>query len=330
MPKEEALWPCFDGWTLSEHKPLGDKGEDAWACDFRRGDVHGQAVFDGCGGAGSWCYEELKDATGAFAASHDMALLFRRWFERLDARDLLQPETAARSLANAAEAELYKLKSLCRPMGIMGTIYKAFPCTASIALIQPEEDGALALTALQAGDSRVYFLTPESGLVQVTRDDAQGDPDPLDSMRASPPMSNMVNADVPFHITATRLALRPPCVVLCATDGVFGFFGSPMEFEYVLLSALMQSDTHLAFRETFTGLVRKVTGDDSTCVLSFYGFGPMKNVKEALAARYAVVSDLVKRIVAEKDPAARERVTREVWAGYKAKAVWREGGGSHA
>ena len=65
------------------YKPLGDKGEDAFAYDLSRSDVNALAVFDGCGGAGAWKYPEFKNATGAFVAAQKMAESFSGWAAEL-------------------------------------------------------------------------------------------------------------------------------------------------------------------------------------------------------------------------------------------------------
>ena len=65
------------------HKPLGEKGEDAFAYSFEKDTVHTQAVFDGCGGSGSWQYAEFKNATGAFVSAQSMAKAYLDWFNKL-------------------------------------------------------------------------------------------------------------------------------------------------------------------------------------------------------------------------------------------------------
>lgn len=61
--------PTLDCYLEIVHKPLKEKGEDAFAYNFESDAVHYQAVFDGCGGSGSWQYAEYKNATGAFSGS---------------------------------------------------------------------------------------------------------------------------------------------------------------------------------------------------------------------------------------------------------------------
>ena len=320
----ENIFPAdaLDCVVTVAHKPLGDQGEDAFAFDFTRRSLHAQAVFDGCGGAGAWRYPEFFDRTGAFVSAQTMARTFLDWVSGLDSA-LDDPSALAESFRAMAEATLKDLKGRASPMGVSGTLVKAFPSTASVALLRPAGEGAVELTALNVGDSRVYFLTPGQGLVQLTRDDTRGRPDPMESLRESAPLSDMLNADKPFAVKASRVVLPMPCAALCASDGMFGFLRSPMDFEHLLLDCLMRADSVSAFEQDLRDRVVAVTGDDSTCVLSFYGWGSLPDMKRALADRYRAVGALV----AQLDAAAPEELDAlmdRLWDEYKEGDVYDE------
>ena len=307
------------------YKPLGDKGEDALAYNLTRSEFHAQAVFDGCGGAGAWKYPEFKEASGAFVAAQSVSKLFLQWFERQDQTAVQNPAELADSFHKAANDCLQKLKSSCAPMGVAGSLVKSFPCTASIALTTQEEPGSILLTALNAGDSRVYFLSPEIGLIQMTKDDSRGNPDALQSLRDSAALSNLLNADKPFKVATRQVQLKLPCVVICATDGVFGFLRSPMDFEYLLLKVLIEQDSIASFEKAFEGAIRKVTGDDSTCLLSFYGWSNYEDIKVSLQNRFAYVSQLISQIdAAGDDRTTAEQIIEQQWQEYKKQTIWDE------
>ena len=103
------------------HKPLGDKGEDALAYCFTRPDVHAQAVFDGCGGAGAWKYPEFYQATGAFVAAQTAAEHFVSWFDQLQPAALQSASSLADGYHDSIEGTLKQLKSSCEPMGVSGS-----------------------------------------------------------------------------------------------------------------------------------------------------------------------------------------------------------------
>lgn len=319
------IMDIFSTYALIDHRPLGDKGEDAYAFDFAHHQFHVQAVFDGCGGAGAWKYPEFKNATGAFVAAQMMAGTFQHWCTSLTLEMLSNPSLAADSFHSAAEQSLQDCKAKCAPMGVTGSLVKAFPCTATISIQEYRDPHHLQVTALNAGDSRVYILTPQDGLLQFTKDDSRGNPDPLESLRDSVPLSNLLNADKPFRITPSSVTVPLPCAIICATDGMFGFFRSPMDFEYILLDTLVHARTIHEFEDNFKKRVVEVTGDDSTCIASFYGFHNMNEVRTKMNGRYKQITQMIQDI----DHAGRERAAVEAaiyqqWSTYKQQTIMYE------
>lgn len=318
---EKTFGGALDCVVTVDYKPLGNQGEDAYCYDFTDAGLHAQAVFDGCGGAGAWRYPEYYDRTGAFVAAQTMARSFPEWLAALKG-ELPEPPALAESFRAAAKDALTELKQNAAPMGVSGTLVKAFPTTASVALMRPAAEG-LELTVLNSGDSRVYFLTPDRGLVQLTKDDSRGHPDPMESLKESAPLSDMLNADKPFEVKAMRLTLPMPCAVLCASDGMFGFLRSPMDFEHLLLDELMRADSLSAFEKAVKAKIVAVTGDDSTCVMSFYGWGSLDAMKRSLAGRHRIVADLIAQMDAAA-PDERDEVIHRLWADYKQNAIYDE------
>lgn len=305
------------------YKPLKEKGEDAFSYSFESQSLHGQAVFDGCGGSGSWKYSEFKDATGAFVASHHMSKAFLDWFSTVDPDKCQRNQGIRESFQEMAWHELNKLKNQCAPMRVSGSLVKSFPCTASIALMTACEN-YLAVTALNCGDSRVYFLTPQTGLVQLTVDDAEGNPDPMESLRDSAPMTDQLNGDKKFDVKARYVALTYPCTVICATDGMFGYLRSPMDFEYLILDELMRADSFAQFEQSFQNKIATVTGDDSTCIMSFYGWGTLENIKRRLKKRHECVSEIIRSLDASMATDTLYSELERVWREYRIQTLFDE------
>lgn len=319
------LLDMLDCSVLIEHKPYEIKGEDAFAFSCIRNNLHAHAVFDGCGGSGAWKYSEFKNTTGAFVAAQSMANLFAKWYSQLPVGLVDDVDAISKSFHDMAADELARLKASCAPMGITGSLVKSFPCTASAALITKHDSGTIQLTSLQAGDSRIYYLTPQHGLVQFTQDESRGNPDALESLRDSVPLSNLLNADKPFFITAQKTLLSLPCAVISATDGMFGFLRSPMDFEYLLLNTLCQAKSMAEFEATFQREIARITGDDSTCVMFFYGWNSFEAVKTSMFERLKYVSQIVEYMNdAGDDIAEEERRVVEQWLVYKKTTVFSE------
>lgn len=306
------------------YKPLGEKGEDAFAYNLARDDIQAIAVFDGCGGAGAWKYQEFKNATGAFVASQAVANRFLSWFDTISPAILNDTESLANSFLADSRSLLLNLKNHCAPMGVSGSLVKSFPCTASIAMVSQSNNDTLVLTALNVGDSRVYFLTPSDGLVQLTTDDSRGHPDPLDSLRDNAPLSNLLNADKPYSVKTRQIALQYPFAILCATDGVFGFVRSPMDFEFLLLKSIVESNSIEEFENQLKSSIIDITGDDSTCLIAFYGWNSYSEIKTGLTPRYKEVVNIVRLINHAQTSDERENVIRSQWEKYKKHTVFDE------
>lgn len=321
MRARESAELKLDTFLEIAHKPLGIKGEDAVSYDFSRPDLQSQGVFDGCGGAGSWKYEEFGNASGALVAADCIANKYADWFSR-QTRETCADETAlCESFSKEAWELLTNLKNACARMGVSGSLVKSFPCTASIAVMQPAEGNKLRLTVLNDGDSRVYLFTEAQGLVQLTDDDSRGRPDPLQSLRESAALSDMLNGDKEFRVKTLRLDTAMPCAVICATDGVFGYLRSPMDFEHLFLQSIGKSDNFARMEDYLRDEIVRVTGDDSTCVISFYGWGSFARLKARTEARRSEVAALIARIDGAED---QEAALQEVWKDYRRKTVYSE------
>lgn len=325
MDSNNGLFQILTGIAEIEYKPLGLKGEDALTYNFQRNDLHTLAVFDGCGGAGSWKYPEFDNATGAFISAQIISRIYARWFSSLSADETKSAENLAVAFHDESFKILTQLKSNVSPMGVAGTLVKSFPCTASIAIIgkHPEMDDSLYLTALNCGDSRVYYLTPGSGLVQLTTDDSRGHPDPLKSLRVSAALSEMLNADKPYTIKSRKLLIHIPFAVITASDGVFGYVRSPMDFEWMVLECLITTDSFVGFENAFKEKIVEITGDDSTCLIAFYGWESFEDIKKDFKQRYETIRSLVEILdneVEEKKEALLERI----WNIYKKQTVYDE------
>ena len=76
------------------------------------------------------------------------------------------------------------------------------------------------------------------GARQLTTDDLRDPGDALANLRRDSVVSNAMSADTEFHVNYRQVELQAPFLVVCATDGCFGYLPTPMHFEHLVLEPL--------------------------------------------------------------------------------------------
>jgi serine/threonine protein phosphatase PrpC len=238
-------------------------------------------VYDGLGGAGARHAGHSRDGrqiSHAFIAARLAHLTVQSWFATSVVTGDPGPtlsERLAEVFAGARSAARNKL---------FGTLRRDFPTTLAIIEYQ-ESRQSVEVTASWAGDSRCYLLTGECGLQQLSRDDSDVQ-DVLELLIADQPMTNVVSASGDFTIHHRKFSpFSLPCVLVCATDGFFGYVAAPALFEHVLLSELDRAENGSQWARNLAVRVRGYTGDDASLVLVALGFGSFKRMREGFTRR---------------------------------------------
>jgi serine/threonine protein phosphatase PrpC len=282
------------------------------------------AVFDGCGGLGSRRYQNYREHTGAYMASRAAGGALRDWYQEQyqeqyqekpnqcrenqdpyqeqnrenqyqyrgqyqiqgeEAADSGFPETADQISAYMS-ASLDLVNGLAgKTARIFGTMVRDFPTTAAAALVSNTNRGT-ELQVFWAGDSRVYLID-RRGLAQLTRDDVEGK-NAMSNLRSDGALTNVVAADQPFtlHTGKTlRFEEDEPYMVLAATDGCFGYLPTPMDFEAMVLSCLLQARTPAGFRQKLEESISETAGDDYTLAFMSFGYGDFRTMQGSVRER---------------------------------------------
>lgn len=252
-------------------------GEDSYCYSFCD---HGGllAVFDGCGGAGAKTHEKYSGHTEAYIASRLCAGAFYDTF-RAEFPGKKQGMTEA--FAACVQKRLLKYSPPKNENGIKikGSGIRTLPTTAAVALVRGRE-----VSALWGGDSRVYVLD-QNGLAQLTTDHTS-EPDPMLNLYEDGILRNVLCADHPVQLSCKTVQLQEPFLVFAATDGCFGYLSTPMEFEGVLLSTLLQSTSVAQWEETLARTLGAVAADDHTLCMAAYGYGSFENLQNSFRTRY--------------------------------------------
>lgn len=167
-----------------------------------------------------------------------------------------------------------------------------FPTTLA-AVVYKEEEEVVNVTVIWAGDSRVYLLTEENWLQQLSKDDVIGEFDACFGKDCR--MSNCISQDEPFFINYASYKLPKHCVIFACSDGCFDFTKSPMHFEMEILKALfdakkLESDD---LKQSFETVFKDMNcGDD--CTLSGVVFNySSDDVKRFIRSRVKPLNSLI-------------------------------------
>ena len=96
--------------------------------------------------------------------------------------------------------------------------------------------------------------------------------------RSEPPI-NYVNAEGNFYINQNKIKLTGKNILIVATDGCFGYFPSPIHFEYSLLKSLSESTSIEAWQKMISQDIKNVTKDDATMSLIAFGWDNFLEIK---------------------------------------------------
>ena len=297
----------------AEREKIEGLGEDCYSYSFDNTDVGYIAVFDGCGGMGARTYPKANNKTGARIASRAAACITDEFYGeklfRFDGSD-------CNNLQSRMKEAFQRIKSAVDSDGAVmmgGDLFKSLPTTAAIAAVKNNDNNRMVCEYLWAGDSRGYFLDAD-GLCQVTKDDLKTNEDAFSNLRSDGRMSNVIHADGDFRINSEILILDKPIMIITATDGAFDYLSSPMEFEHVLLSTLLDADTPYDWEKLLSEAISPVTGDDFAICAALYGFMHFSDCKKYYKERFEYLTQKYMSKITENTT---EKELLSLWSGYK-------------
>jgi Protein phosphatase 2C len=316
------------------HKVAG-QGEDADPILRVGPDLGLVGVFDGMGGAGGTVYETPDGPrSGAYIGARVARdAVERRMLELIGPAWILDGTATADELAMSLRTALAeRLAELNAPASALRSkLVRALPTTMALLALQRTETGgsSWACHAFWAGDSRAYVLHPEHGISQLTTDDLRSGGDALHNLTDDSPTSNTISADTEFTVRHRQVELVAPFIAVAATDGCFHYLRSPMHFEDLLLSTLLDAKDADEWQAGLEARIAAVTGDDAAMALLGLGadldqFREMfteraTQIHERYVAPLNALEDEVTRAENALGELRRRRVaqTTELWQDYK-------------
>jgi serine/threonine protein phosphatase PrpC len=315
--------PAPPHFTIFTEKRKG-AGEDAQPFIAVDGNGAAIAVFDGMGGAGGQRYKgaDGNDYTGAYLASRQVLqtwskAIYAFGYDSAFAPDF--PELLALRFARDLQKRLERLGA--PPSRFRGSMIRNLPTTMAAGVVRATPDQKIEAAILWAGDSRVYAVTPH-GAHQLSRDDIGTGDDALQNMYDDSPMSNSISADRPFVVHRYILTLDTPLIFFAATDGIFGYLGSPMHTEWLLLKSLLEAVHMEDWKLRFEKAVLEVTGDDATMALVVLGCDGFEELQDLFRIRADSLFTVIINPLEQTSEDSKRSVLEQLWKRYKPGYEW--------
>lgn len=275
-------------------------------------------ICDGLGGAGVKKYiVEGEERSLAYYASRVVSKTVSSFltenYSALYEDNCLNLKIVVNSLK---EAIITDLKEFSSKYGIgregdriSGSMIKVLPTTLA-SFAYKEVNNCIDVICIWAGDSRCYCVDAR-GLHQLTIDDADGSRDAMDCYLLDSPMNNVISLSKDFRLNIAVYRIKEPCLIFAASDGVFSYQGSPMQFELVLLPTPGEPD--YSFEDKVTKLLTEYSYDDSSlagCIFGLKGLDRYANLMRSRSERlHRICSDICNlKIQIEKIRNERNRI----------------------
>lgn len=258
-------------------------GEDSEPIFLNQDSFVAVGVLDGMGGAGgAECVSEYGEShTKAYVGSRiikdaiEKALLQLTELPKVE--DIVPFLSDVISVRYDDELRSYPPKS---KGGLRSSLIKEYPTTLAIICVSCDNNRYI-IDSIWAGDSRNYIWN-KNGLFQISMDDLKGNLDPLQNLHEDAPMSNCLQADAPVKLNHKRIYIPhgEKFVILSATDGCFGYYPSPMDFEKVLLETLRNAASSQEWKEQLSHAFAFVTADDFSYSIASFDFNRFRDLRK--------------------------------------------------
>lgn len=250
------------------------------------------ATFDGMGGAGAKKYKHISTGT-----EHTSAYWGSRAVKEC-VEDLIQKRPKGNCptqwvIQNLHECIKNKLNDAILEFSnangsVLSKMTRKLPTTMAMSIYEIKEDN-VKITTLWAGDSRVYLLLRDT-IEILTIDDANAeDGDPFSPINTDLAMNNAISQDREFRINksfkAIPISSNTPFLLISTTDGCFGYYKNPLEFEAMLRTSLSNANNENEYLENIKqSIIENIQQDDFSISIVGFGDSDFRHYKSILSS----------------------------------------------
>lgn len=255
-------------------------------------------VCDGLGGDGSSKHKVKDDPNAleksAYLGSREVSRLCQAFFiSHYDA--LVNPAELSEAISQLKSTIITGLNEylINNPKADENKGGMVFPTTLASAVFR-ECDDHIELTAIWAGDSRVYAFDEKKGLQQLSVDDVEGEFDACFGKDCR--MKNCISQDNDFNINFAQYSLPPKSIVFVCSDGCFDFLPSPIHFEKQVMLGLYDLGSIGTSESKLKVSIEKIgAGDDCTIAGFVSGFQQeeQKEFERIIKSRWANIGPMI-------------------------------------
>lgn len=253
------------------------------------------AVFDGMGGAGARKYrhkESNEEHTAAYWASRIVRDAIKHIFDTRKVGE--NPITRVNeNIYNYIKCQLNQsiLDFPNANSNVLSKMSHKLPTTLAMAAFEIKE-GNVSINSYWAGDSRIIVLN-EDKIIYLTLDDADApDGDPISPQNMDLPMNNAIYQDSDFKINYSQLDIpvseNKPFLLIASTDGCFGYFHNPIEFEVMMRKSILAANSENEIMDYIKqAIIENIQQDDFSMAMIAFGYSNFNIFKDVLTKKLA-------------------------------------------
>ena len=278
-------------FNVEKKKDAGEDADPTLDADINRS-WGVLAVYDGMGGAGARKYthkDTQEEHTSAYWASRYVKGAIE---ELIKLRPIgVNPVEYLESNMHVAIKQCLDKEISNFPSASSSAVSKLLaklPTTMALCVYEIDDEN-LNVSCYWAGDSRVYMFDGEK-LCFCTLDDANApDGDPFSPANMDLAMNNRICQDQEFRINKSQITVKidsaKPIILFAATDGCFGYYKNPIEFEKMILSTISSPDKSQWLSSIQQAIIDNIQQDDFSMSLVVIGNTSPESLQEPISVR---------------------------------------------